>query len=173
MEVRTDEKPRDWDENELTRDRKFIYYLMIEEPIKLEPGKKDYWVETVPHRPDITLEIEVKDSKGHLLEGIPVGICSPGFSERTWYTSKLNGRTDKNGICTIEEAPRIEPLNVWICKPTIRQMQLWESEEGVNREVKNAITEFSGKYHPTEVTIELEEEKKKYIIPITLQAVNK
>lgn len=172
LEIRTDEKPRDWGETELTRGRKFIYYLMIEEPIKFEPGKKEYWVEITPHRPDITLEIEVKDSKGNLLEGIPVGICSPGFSERVWYTSKLNGKTDKNGICIIEEVPRIEPLKVWICKSTTRA-DIWDIEREVNMEVKNAITAFSNKYHSTEVTVALEKEKKKYTIPVTLQAMDK
>ena len=168
LEFRTDEKPHDWGETELTKGRKFIYYLMIEKPIKFEPGKKEYWVEIVPHRPDITLEIEVKDSKGNLLEGIPVGINSPGFSERVWYTSKLNGKTDENGLCTIEEAPRIEPLTLWICKPT-RRSNIWEIEREVNMEVKNAIDEFSNKYHPTEVTVELEKEKKKYKIEVTLR----
>jgi len=173
VEMRTDEKPRDWGETELTRGHKFIYYLMIEKPIKFEPGKKDYWVEIVPHRPDITLEIEVKDSKGNVLEGIPVGICSPGNTERIWYTSKLNGKTDKKGICIIEESPYIEPLILWICKPNIWQMHYWEYEREVNMEVKNAINEFSSKYHSTEVTVELEKEKKVYKIPVTLQAMDK
>jgi len=168
LEFRTDEKPHYWGETELTRGRKFIYYLMIEKPIKFEPGKKDYWVEIVPHRPDITLEIEVKDLQGKSLEGIPVGINSPGYSERVWYTSKLNGKTDENGICTIKEVPRIEPLIVWICKPTKRS-DIWESEREVNMVVKNAIDEFSNKYHPSEVTVELEKEKKKYKIQVTLR----
>jgi hypothetical protein len=168
LEFRTDEKPYDWGETELTRGRKFIYYLMIEKPIKFERGKKEYWVEIVPHRPDITLEIEVKDSKGNLLEGIPVGINSPGFSERVWYTSKLNGKTDEKGICTIEEVPRIEPLTLWICKPTKRP-DIWEYEREVNMEVKKAIDEFSNKYHPNEITVKLEKEKKKYKIPVTLR----
>jgi len=173
LEIRADEKPYDWDRNELTRGHKCIYYIMIEVPIKFEPGKKDYWIEIVPHRPDITLEIEVKDSKGNVLEGIPAGICSPGFSERVWYTSKLNGKTDKKGICIIEEAPYIEPLTLWICKPNIWQMHYWEYEREVNMEVKNAITEFSSKYHPTEVTVKLEKEKKQYKIPVTLQKIDK
>ncbi|MCP4258810.1 MAG: hypothetical protein GY774_15105 [Planctomycetes bacterium] len=173
LEIRTDEKPRDWGETELTRGRKFIYYLMVEEPIKFEPGKKDYWIEIVPYRPDITLEIEVKDSKGNLLEGIPVGICSTGNTERIWFTSKLNGKTDKNGLCIIEEVPYIEPLTIWICKPSTRQMNYWVRDQEVNMEVKKAMTEFSSKYHPNAVTIELEKEKKKYKIPVTLQAMDK
>ena len=172
LEIRTDEKPYYWGETELTRGRKFIYYRMIEEPLNFEPGKKDYWVEIEPYRPDIILEIEVKDSKGNLLEGIPVGICSPGFSERVWYTSKLNGKTDKKGICLIEEVPSIKPLNVWICKPTKRP-EIWDIEREVNMEVKNAINEVSRKYHSTEVTVELEKEKKRYRIPVTLQAIDK
>jgi 5-hydroxyisourate hydrolase-like protein (transthyretin family) len=172
LQFRTDEKPRDWDRNELTQGHQFIYYRMIEKPIKFELGKKDYWVEIVLHRPDISLEIEVKDSKGNLLESIPVGICSSGFSERIWYTSKLNGKTDKNGLCTIEEVPRIEPLTLWICKPITRP-EIWEIEGEVNLEVKKAMSEFSSKYHSTEVTVELEKEKKKYKIPVTLQVIEK
>jgi protocatechuate 3,4-dioxygenase beta subunit len=171
LQVRTDEKPRDWDRNELTRDRKFIYYRMIEKPIKLEPGKKDYWVEIVLHRPDVTLQFEIRDSEGKLLEGVPVGICSTGFSERVWFTSKLNGRTNKTGICTIDETPRIEPLTVWISSPTTREMHYWHNDREVNMEVKNAMTEFGNKYHPTELTIQLEEGKKKYKIPVVLEAI--
>jgi len=52
-------------------------------------------------------------------------------------------------------------------------MHYWEYEQEVNREVKNAITEFSSKYNPTAVTTELEKEKKKYKIPVVLQAINK
>ncbi|MHC4243080.1 MAG: hypothetical protein ACYSU4_11805, partial [Planctomycetota bacterium] len=172
LQIRTDEKPRDWDQNELTQGHKFIYYIMSEQPMKFESNKKDYWVEIVLHRPDITLEIEVKDSKSNLLEGIPVGICSTGFSERVWFTSKLNGKTDSNGICTIEEVPRIEPLILWICKPITRP-GIWEIEREVNMEVKKAMTEFSSKYNPTEVTVELEKEKKKYKISVTLQVIDK
>jgi protocatechuate 3,4-dioxygenase beta subunit len=172
VEMRTDEKPRDWGRTELTLGREFTYYLMIEEPIEFEPGKTDYWVEIVPHRPDITLEIEVKDSAGNLLEGVPVGICSTGFSERIWFTSKLNGRTDNNGVCTIKEVPRIEPFRVWVYQPTPRQMHYWRDDRDVNMEVKDAMTEFSGKYHPSELTIELEEGKKKYRIPVVMKAID-
>jgi len=173
LEIRTDEKPRDWEENELTRGRKFIYYLMIEEPIKFEPGKKDYWIEIVPHRPDITLEIEVKDSEGNLLEDIPVGICSPGFSEREWYLIKLAGKTDNNGICTIIEAPIIEPLQLWICEPGTNSFQDWENLLQLSQELKNAIKESLKKYPPMIVVVELEQEKKKYKIPVVLQAIKK
>jgi hypothetical protein len=173
LQVRTDEKPRDWARNELTRDRKFVYYRMIEKPMKLEPGKKDYWVEIVLHRPDITLEIEVKDSKGNLLIGVPVGICSTGFSERIWFTSKLNGRTNESGVCTIEEVPRVEPLKAWICKPTILESYIWENDEGVNLEVRNAMTGIGSEYHPIEMTVELEEGRTKYKIPVVVKAIGR
>jgi protocatechuate 3,4-dioxygenase beta subunit len=175
LQIRTDEKPRDWDENELTRDRKFIYYLMIEKSIKFEPGKKEYTVEIVPHRPDITLEIEVKDSKGNLLEGVPIGISSHGFSERIWYLTKLTGKTNEKGLCTINEVPYIEPLNLWISDPPARQMYYWEDgAEGaeLNPQIKNAIIESLSRYHPIIIPVKLEKEKKKYRIPVTLQAID-
>ena len=168
LQIRTDEKPRNWEENELTRDHEFVYYRMIEEMIKFEPGKKEYSVNIVPHRPDIKLEIEVKDTNGKSLEGVPVGIISPGFSERIWYTSKLCGVTDKNGLCTIEEAPRNEPLKLWICIPP--RPELWEDndESEVNQQVRNAINELGRKYYSIEETIDLQKDKKNYKISITL-----
>jgi protocatechuate 3,4-dioxygenase beta subunit len=168
LQVRIDEKPRDWDRNELTRGREFFYYLMIEESIKLEPGKKEYVVEIVPHRPDITLEIEVKDSKGTPLAGVPAGVCSPGCSEREWYISQLVGKTDNNGQCTITEVPRIDPLKVWICVPEINVFQDWESMRELSRELKDAINTSRSKYPPTIVTVELEEDKKNYKVSVTL-----
>ncbi|MBN2181461.1 MAG: hypothetical protein JW715_06075 [Sedimentisphaerales bacterium] len=172
LEIRTDEKPRDWNENELTRGRQFIYYLMIEEPIKFEPGKKEYFVKIVPHRPDITLEIEVKDSKGNLLAGVPAGVGSPGFSERQWYITKLVGKTDVNGICTITEAPRIEPLQLWICMPGTGTFRDWESMQELDQQLKDDINESRGKYLPKVVTVELEKGKNKYEIPVTLEAID-
>jgi len=172
LQIRTDEKPRDWDENELTRNRKFIYYLMIEEPIKFEPGKKEYAVEIVPQRPDITLDIEVKDSKCNLLEGVPIGISGFGNTERIWYLTKLTGKTNEKGFCTIEEVPRIEPLNLWIGGPPTRQMYYWEDEADgaeLNPQIKNAITKSLGKYRPVIVPVNLEKEKKKYKVTLTLQ----
>ncbi len=168
LQIRTDERPRDWDENELTRGREFVYYLMIEEPIKFEPGRKEYFVEIVPHRPDITIEVEVKDSKGKPLTGVPVGVCSPGFTERLWYITKLCGLTKENGLCTIEEAPRIEPLKLWVFVPGTNTFQDWESIPELSQELKDAIKESRSKYPPNVVTVELEEDKKVYKISVTL-----
>ena len=172
LQVRTDEKPRDWDRNELTRGREFIYYLMIEEPIKLEPDKKDYDIKIVPSRPEISLEIEVKDSKGNLLEGVPVGISGFGNTERIWYLTKLTGKTNEKGLCTIDEVPRMEPLSLWISSPPTRYMGYWEDEADgakLNPEIKKAITEYLWKYNPTIVPVQLEKEKKMYRISVTLQ----
>jgi len=168
LQIRTDEKPRDWDENELTRGREFVYYLMVEEPIKFEPGKKEYFVEIVPHRPDITIEVEVKDSKGKPLIGVPVGVCSTGFTERLWYITKLCGLTKENGLCTIEEAPRIEPLKLWIFVPGTNTFQDWESMPELSQELKDAIKESRSKYPPIVEIVELEEDKKVYKISVAL-----
>jgi outer membrane lipoprotein-sorting protein len=170
VQIRADEKPRDWDRNELTRGREFIYYLMIEEPIALETGKKEYSVEIVPARPDMTLEIEAKNSEGLPLEGVPVGVCSPGNTERVWYVTKLNGQTDRSGVCTIEEVPRIEPLDVWIGGPPARQTHYWENDSEVNRDVKSAIGDYSNRYRPTVVSVKWTKDKKAYPVSVTLEA---
>jgi protocatechuate 3,4-dioxygenase beta subunit len=172
LQIRTDEKPRDWDRNDLTRDLEFIYYLMIEEPIKLEPDKNEYDIKIIPHRPDISLEIEVKDSKGNLLEGVPVGISGFGNTERIWYLTKLTGKTNEKGLCTIDEVPRMKPLSLWISNPPTRYMRYWEDgADGakLNPEIKKAITEYLWKYNPTIVPVQLEKEKKMYRISVTLQ----
>jgi hypothetical protein len=171
LQIRTDEKPRDWDRNELTRGREFFYYLMIEEPVTLKPGKKEYSIEITPHRPDISVEIEVKDSEGNLLEGVPVGVSGFGNTERIWYLTELTGKTNEKGLCTIDEVPRMEPLSLWISKPPARYMDYWEDgEDGakLNPEIKKAITECLGKYRPAITTVQLEKEKKRYRISVTL-----
>jgi Carboxypeptidase regulatory-like domain len=168
VQVRADEKPRDWDENELTRDRPFIYYLMVEEPITLEPDKKEYTVNIVALRPDITLEIEVRDAAGNPLAGIPVGVCSPGFTEREWYISELLGKTDGQGMCTINEVPRIDPLRLWICVPDPRTFRDWEAMPELSEELKSAIRECRSKHAPSVVDVELEEDKKNYEVSIRL-----
>jgi hypothetical protein len=171
LQIRADEKPRDWDRNELTRGQTFFYYLMIEEPIKLEPGKKEYDIKIVPHRPDITLEVEVKDSKGNLLEGVPMGISGFGNTERIWYLTKLTGKTNEKGLCTIDEVPRMEPLTLWIATPPARYMYYWEDgAEGarLNPEISKAIIECSRQYPPTVVVVELKKDEKEYKISATL-----
>jgi hypothetical protein len=168
VQVRADEKPYDWDENELTRGREFRHYLMIEHPVKLEPGKREYTVALVLHRPDITLEIEVKNAEGHPLAGIPVGVCSPGFSEREWYIGKLVGKTDSQGTCTISEVPRIDPLRLWVCVPEPMRFRDWEFIRVLSGELKTAIRQCQGEYGPAMVTVELEEGKKAYEIFIEL-----
>ncbi|MBN1975060.1 MAG: carboxypeptidase regulatory-like domain-containing protein [Sedimentisphaerales bacterium] len=168
LKIRTDEKPRDWEENELTKDHGFIYYRMIEETIKFEPGKKEYTINIEPHMPDIKIEIEVKDSNGKVLEGIPAGICASGYSEHVWFTTKLCGVTDKNGLCIIEEVPNIDPLKIWVCIPP--RPELWEDddESEVNQQVKNAISETGKKYYHIEEKVDWQQDKKNYKIPITL-----
>jgi hypothetical protein len=126
----------------------------------------------VPHRPDITLEVEVKDSKGKPLAGVPAGVCSPGFSERQWYISKLVGKTDANGICTITEAPRIEPLQLWICVPGTGTFRDWESMRELDQQLKVDINESRSKYSSTVVTVKLEKDKKSYKIPVILEVID-
>ncbi len=168
LQIRTDEKPRDWEDNEQTKDHEFVYYRMIEETIKFEPGKKDYTVNIEPHKPDIKIEIEVKDSNGKVLEGIPAGICDSGYSEHVWYTTKLCGVTDKNGLCIIEEVPKIDPLNIWICIPP--RLELWEDddESEVNQQVKKAINESGIKYYHIEEKVDWQEDKKNYKVSLIL-----
>jgi len=168
VQVRADEKPYDWSENELTRGRPFIYYLMIEYPIVLEPEKREYSIEIVASRPDITLEIEVKDKEDNPLAGVPVGVCSPGFSEREWYIRELVGRTDSRGVCIINGVPRISPLRLWFCVPDPRTFQDWESMPELSGELKTAIRECRSKYAPSIVTVEAQKDKKNYAVFVRL-----
>jgi protocatechuate 3,4-dioxygenase beta subunit len=168
VQVRADEKPYDWDENELTRGRPFIYYLMIEEPIALKPDEKEYDVTIVLPRPDITLTVEVKDAAGNPLAGAPVGVCSPGFTEREWYISELVGKTDGRGVCTINEVPRIDPLQLWIGGPEPGRFRDWESMPELSEELKNAIREWRGKHALSVVDVELDKEKKDYEVSVRL-----
>jgi hypothetical protein len=166
-------KPRDWDWNKHTKNVEFVYYVDTSVPIRLEPGKKDYWVEIVPHRPDITLEVEVRNSAGGRLQGLPVGVLfddeltAEGDLYR-WCARKLSTKTDENGSCTITGIPAAQNLRLWIGQPLNRHAanQISAVRE---KSYTRAITESATHYAPTEVPIELEPTKKQYKVSATLQ----
>jgi protocatechuate 3,4-dioxygenase beta subunit len=150
-----------------TEDSEFTYYLDSEVVINVEPGKREYQVEIVPERPDITIEVEIKDSAGRPLEGIPLGL-SAGDITGQWSVRKLIGKTDEKGICTITEVPRVQELYLWVCQPELARGQgSWRKE--VSDEYTKAITESQDRYAPMKVPIELQPARKHYKISVTLQ----
>ncbi|NQV32784.1 MAG: carboxypeptidase regulatory-like domain-containing protein [Phycisphaeraceae bacterium] len=108
-----------WSDKGVDKDEKdpeFIYYLGMQVPIAFEEGKNEYWIEIVPHRPDITITIHVSDDAGHPLAGIPVFPYSPKWMgegmSRDWSLHRLAAMTDTNGRCVIKGVPRAEAFAV-------------------------------------------------------------
>jgi hypothetical protein len=163
LRTTSDSKPSEWEENKLTRGREFIYYADTDVMMNLVPSKKDYWVELVPQRPDITIQIEVKDIAAKPMENIPIGVCSPGFTEGQWYATKLIGMTDMDGVCTITEVPRTEPCQLWICEPKGRV-----AHHAISQELRDAIAESAKSHAPMVVPVEFEPGTKEYEISVTL-----
>ena len=168
VQIAADEKPYDWGENELTHGRPFIYYLMLEQPVTLEPNKREYSITIVASRPDITLDIQVKDTEGRPLADVPVGVCSPRFYGRKWYISELVGKTDSQGRCRITKVPRIDPLQLWVGTPDPREFDDWEFMPELSEELKAAIRKCQSKHDLKVVTVQLEDGKKDYEVSIKM-----
>jgi protocatechuate 3,4-dioxygenase beta subunit len=157
-------KPDDWDWDKHTKNVEFVYYVDTSVSIKLEPGKKDYSVEIVPQRPDISVDVEVKNSAGGRLHGLPVGVLfDDDFTAEgdiyRWCARKLMTKTDENGSCTIACIPAAQNLRLWIGQPG---NATFENEIRAVREKSytQAITESATHYTPTQLPIELEPTKK-------------
>jgi hypothetical protein len=80
----------------------FIYYPETRVAVDYKPGEKEYYVEIVPERPDITVEVTVKDEAGGPIEGLPVGIWA-GQERHYFWRRKLV--TDAEGKCAITQVP--------------------------------------------------------------------
>jgi hypothetical protein len=151
----------DWKFNQLTRNRQFIYYPDTQVDIHYQPEKMDYDnVEIVVEKPDITLEIELRNTAGEPVKYFPIQVCGKWLNHR-WSKEKLSKRTDSQGRCIITKVPRIKGL----------QLLLWYlrtiSPEPLSEEQRR-FKEENRKYERMQVPIKLQPSKKEYKISVTL-----
>lgn len=151
----------DWKSNRLTKNRQFIYYPDTVVDIRYQPEKMDYSnVDIVVEKPDITLEIELRNTAGKPVKYFPIQVLARGLNHR-WSEEKLSKRTDGQGRCIITEVPRIKDLQLllWYLR-TIRAEPLSQEQRKFKEENR--------KYERMQVPIKLQPSKKKYKISVTL-----
>ena len=168
--VGSNEIPYHWDDNPDTRNLEFVYYPEKRTVIDFDSGEgNEYWVEIVLDKPDITIEVTVKNSNGEPLENIPMGVSSYNSGKAEWYITKLSGITDMQGLCTISEVPQVETLELWFCKPRVcGGFDEYERKGKILEEFSKAVTESQKSYASMRVPIELEPGKKEYKVSVIL-----
>ena len=167
--VSSDNRPHYWDEMDETRHLEFRHYLETCVPLNFQPDRKEYWIEIIPQRPDISIEVEVKDSEGRPLAGIPVGVSSYNSGKAEWFITKLTGTSDEYGVCTISEVPRDESLELWISQPVVCGGYDWFERRGmISAEFSEAVAASRKAYAGRRLRVSLEPDKNEYKVEVTL-----
>ena len=149
----------------------YEYYPDVLESIDYQENRKVYEIQMTVKKPDITLNLEVRNTAGELLKYFPVEIHSkpPQISSEWKIDKKFERRTDENGRCTFTEVPEIKGLILILDSGAhINNEQLSDKEKEYADENKN-------KYSWTQVPVELHEGQKKYnisVIALTRQEHN-
>jgi len=144
--------------------KKYRYYLDKVVDIDYEEGKVEYEVEIVAQRPEIIIDVELKNTAGEPLPYFPVEVRGvPGSISSQWRADKkLNQRTDKNGYCKLTEVPKVDSL----------KLVMWGGDgvwnETLNKEQVEKIKKKYKKYKWTEVPIELVPGRKEYKVEVTI-----
>ncbi|MCK5173972.1 MAG: carboxypeptidase regulatory-like domain-containing protein, partial [Planctomycetes bacterium] len=92
----------------------YVYYPDAFVGIDFEPDKTRYEIKLVAARPELVLNVEVKNTAGQILKYYPVEIRGDaGTISRAWKVeNKLERRTDVNGRCRFTEVPNVNGLKI-------------------------------------------------------------
>lgn len=153
-----------WPPHEKERYMSYTYYPDVVVGIDYEEGKTEYDVELVAERPEIAIEVELRNSYGERLPYFPVGVRgAPGSISSQWKADKkLKQRTDKQGYCKFTEVPNVENLRIVMWGGS----GVWN--DPLSKEEAKKIRKEYEKYKWTEVPIEVAPGKKEYKVKVTL-----
>ena len=82
--------------------------------------------------------------------------------------TKLIGKTNEYGLCTITKAPRINPLHLWISQP---KGNIDTLKRDLSQDYATAIAESQEYYSPIKVSVKLEPGKREYYISVILLTI--
>jgi len=148
----------------------FTHYNSPEIAVPFKTGQQEYWLYIVIERPNISFEVTVKDSEGHPLSNIPVGLSSGGSSTGVWFATQLVGVTDANGVCVIRKAPRSEKHEIWICQPMVMGGYGFDNlptDTPVDPAIRAAVKE-SLAYQPVRKKVSLNSDQTHYQVSVVL-----
>jgi hypothetical protein len=164
LQIKAELSHNTWPPHEQERYMSYRYHPDVIVGIDYEAGKTEYEVEFVAERPEIIIEVELKNTDGKSLPYFPVEVRGvPGSISSEWMADKkLQQRTDKNGYCKLTEVPDIENLRI----------VMWGGDDVWNdnlsgEEAKKIRKEYE-KYKWTEIPIEVIQGKKEYRVEVTL-----
>ena len=140
------------------------YYPNVTIKVGYENGKKLYEVEMIAEKPELIIEVTIKDSSGGILPDFPVEVRSdPGEISSQWKADKkLTQRTDKNGYCKFTDVPNVKGLKLVFSGVN----HVWN--DTLNQQEKEKIKRDYSKYKWTEVPVELIPDQKEYKVNVTI-----
>jgi len=164
LQIKAELSHNTWPPHEKERYMSYRYYPDVVVGIDYKEGKTEYEVELVAERPEITIEVELKNSYGERLPYFPVGVRgAPGSISSQWKADKkLKQRTDKQGYCKFTEVPNVENLRIVMWGGS----DVWN--DTLSKEKARKIKKEYEKYRWTEVPIEVVPGKKEYKVSVTL-----
>ncbi len=140
------------------------YYPDVAAGIDYRPGQVEYEVELVAEKPELEVEVWVKNSAGEPLPFFSVRLRSLAIgAEWEWDAGKkITQRTDNNGYCRFVEVPNVEDL----------QLVVWWGN-GVHNDPlsKDGAEEYKKLYEPykyIEMPIKIAPGQKQYKFNVTL-----
>jgi len=150
--------------NEKEKYLSYVYYPDVIVDIGYQKNKTSYDVEMIAVKPELIIEVEVKDSSGKVLPYFPVELRSDILSYSTQWADEKNftQRTDKNGYCKFTEAPRIEGLKLVLSSVGFM------INDKLPREERVKIAQEYRKYKDTEILVGLIPGQKEYKINVTM-----
>jgi|GEM_PF-1995054 len=154
-------KPGDWDRDEASEGKEFVYYLDKIQPLQYAEDKKEYYVEFVLDMPDRLIEFEVKNTDGQPIKGLEVRLKHVDMGAQ--WIALFAAKTDEMGKCVLRNFPRIKEPFLSVQWHFTGQAQS-EQEKQQRQELK--------KYKAVIKPIELPGDAKKYKIQVTLPRLN-
>jgi len=151
-------KPGDWDKDEASKGKEFVYYLDKIQPVQYAEDKKEYYVEFVLDIPDRLIEFEVKNTDGQPIKGLDVRLKHHVDMGAQWI-NLFAAKTDEMGKCVLRNFPRIREPFLSVQWHFIGRAQS-EQEKQQRQELR--------KYKAVIKPIELPGDAKKYRIEVTV-----
>ena len=165
LQVKAELSHNHWPPHEKERYMSYRYHPDVIVGVDYEAGKTEYEVELVAERPEIIIEVELKNTAGEPLPYFPVEVRgAPGSISSQWEADKkLDQRTDERGYCRFTEVPDVENLRLVMWGGN----SVWNDNLSREEIEKISRKEYE-KYKWTEIPIEVIQGKKEYRVEVTL-----
>jgi outer membrane lipoprotein-sorting protein len=138
------------------------YYLDVFQDVPRVANQAYYDVTLTAKRPDVTLQVQVKNIEEQPLAGFPVEVDGDAIP-LSWKWAKFMARTDAHGQCTFTEVPRTGNLHVRVWGYT--QMP---PNEQLTAEGRAVADEHKKRYGSiVDIPVELTPDKSTYTIDAT------